>query len=101
MSKSTDDALAELREVQAARKQGSNGDKRWVSASPFTAIREVDEKTGEQRFIGEINIKRQAFRFVSDNEERNAMKNKNDSLETGDPNIVWEMGCKLWSSFPA
>jgi hypothetical protein len=101
IEKATSDALVEWREVDKSRKEnerGSGEEKRWLGEGlPVSSIREVDPVTGEQKFIGDIGIRRREFMILGDEEEKKRLVEENNALEAGNPNIAWEMGCE---SFP-
>lgn len=73
--------------------KNSNGNAKWASAVPFTVIREVDEDTGQQTVLGDLVLRRSDFLDINDEKERERMKSRNDNLEAGDSDIVWEIGC--------
>jgi hypothetical protein len=73
--------------------RNSEGKTEWASAVPFTVIREVDENTGDETVLGDLVLRRSDFLDVIDEKERESIKSRNDSLEAGDPDIVWEIGC--------
>jgi hypothetical protein len=83
--------LAEFREVETSR--GEPNGRKWVGGIPFTVIREIDPQAGESTFIGDFYIRRNGFVEIENEEDRKRMKEQNDGLEAGDPNIVWETGC--------
>jgi hypothetical protein len=99
ISKEAEDTLAELKEVEEARQRGDDAGKKWVSASPFRIIRQVDAETGEEKFIGEIMIWRQKFGVISDEAERKRLRERNNALPAGDPGIGWAIACKLSEIF--
>ena len=88
--------LAEFREVEASR--GEPNSRKFVGGIPFTVIREIDPQTGENTFIGDFYIRRNGFVEIENEEDRKRMKDQNDGLEAGDPNIVWETGCQFFYS---
>ncbi|KIX08067.1 uncharacterized protein Z518_02722 [Rhinocladiella mackenziei CBS 650.93] len=65
---------------------------------PFS-IRQVTQPNNsggeEQRWIGEISIQRGSFLYIVEEDEREKRKEQNDSLEPGDPRIIWEIGFYL------
>ena len=67
------------------------GDK-YIDGCPLRAIREVQED-GSQVFIGDLNVDRRAddVPWGAEDEKDNGTK------PTGDPTIVWLIGCKLVS----
>lgn len=96
LEKASKDTLAEWREVEQARKEGSHG-RQWVTGAhgaPVTAIREVDSVTEEQKFIGSIDATRKNWLFYGVAEENKRKQEANDALEAGDPKIQWDLGCK-------
>lgn len=88
--------LEEWRKVEIARRDNQSTEaERWVgSAMPMSAIREVDVETGEQKFIGNIQIRRRGFMTILDEEERKVAAEDNNSMLAGDSRIQWELGCK-------
>ena len=66
---------------------------KWASAVPVSIIRETDGESGEERVVGDFVVRRSDFFEVNDVGERESIKARNDTLEAGDPNIVWEIGC--------
>jgi len=68
IDKESNAALAEWKETQSAN--GKEGERKWMSAAPVSTIREVDVQTGEERFVGNISIRRRGFLTVKDLEER-------------------------------
>jgi hypothetical protein len=97
MDKLCKNALAEWREVEKTRNQGGDG-KLWTNGVPFTAIREVDPTTGEQKFIGTLGTTRTNYIFHGADAGNQKKQDANDALEVGDPNIDWTIGCE---SFPS
>lgn len=96
LSNVTCKAVAELREVEEWKRGGMVGERKWVGAGqPFPAIRETDPETGEERFLGEVAIRRATFRQVKDEAEKKEMEERNLARKAGDPEIEWEMGCEL------
>lgn len=89
----TEKALKELGEF----KKGE-GERKWVSAVPFSVIREVDGESGEETVVGDLVVRRSDFLDVNDEKERVNIKSRNNTLDPGDPDIVWEIGCQF--SFP-
>jgi hypothetical protein len=85
MEAKTAKVLKELREFEKERK--------WASAAPFSVIREIDGESGEDRVLGDLVLRRSDFFDVDDERERETIKSRNDALEAGDPDIVWEIGC--------
>lgn len=67
----------------------------WISGLPFTAIRETDPITGHAQFIGDFKFHRSEFLEVLDEEERKVSKEKNDGLEAGHEDLVWDVGCEF------
>ncbi|KAF4302011.1 hypothetical protein GTA08_BOTSDO06173 [Botryosphaeria dothidea] len=93
LSNVTCKAVAELREVEEWKRGGMVGERKWVGAGqPFPAIRETDPETGEERFLGEVAIRRATFRQVKDEAEKKEMEERNLARKAGDPEIEWEMG---------
>ncbi len=73
--------------------------KKWMGRSWWvSAIREVISErpeTGEEtKFLGEITVRRSGFLFILDEAERQKKTDENNSLEAGDPKILYEVGCK-------
>jgi len=103
IEKATSDALTEWREVAKSRNEMGDGnqlEKRWMSRGlPVSAIRDVDPVTGEQKFVGDIGVRRREFMILEDQEERKRLIQENEALEAGDPEIAWEMGCESFLSF--
>jgi hypothetical protein len=106
ISKVSKDALAEWREVEEwgraekevrvsrHRSAAEEGGREWMGAgSTVMSIRELDQATLEESFLGEITIKRYRFLTVTNEEERRA-EEENNALRGGDPGIVWEFGCR-------
>ena len=91
MSDEIETALAEFREVEASR--GKPNGKKWVGKAPFTVIREDDPQAGVDTVLGDFVFRRSGFFEVDNEEDKKRMKDQNDELEAGDPNIVWEVGC--------
>lgn len=84
----TANALNFLRESKS-----SEGKAKWASTVPFTVIREVDADTSDETVLGDLVLRRSNFLDVNDEKERESIKSRNDSLEAGNPDIVWEIGC--------
>jgi hypothetical protein len=84
-------ALAEFRDIEASR--GELNGRKWVNGIPFSVIRKINPQTGKDTLIGDFYIRRNGFIEIENEEDRKRMKDKNDGLEAGDPNIVWETGC--------
>lgn len=84
-------ALSEFREIEGFR--GDQNGKKWVSGVPFAIIREDDPQTETSTVLGDFIVGRSGFFEVKDEDDKKRMKDQNDRLETGDPNIVWEIGC--------
>jgi len=97
MDKLCKDALGEWKDVENTRKKGGGG-KLWTNGVPFTAIREVDPTTGEQKLIGTLGTIRTNYIFHGADLENQKKQDANDALEVGDPNIDWTIGCE---SFPS
>lgn len=72
--------------------------KRWVGQLPVSAIREVNAENGEERFIGEVALRRRNYISVSDIAERTRLEEENEALEAGDPKIDWTLGCMFSKS---
>jgi hypothetical protein len=89
-------ALAEFKEAEASR--GEPKGRKLVGGIPFTVIREIDPRTGEDTFIGDFYIRRNGFVEIENEEDRKRIKDLNDGLEAGDPNTVWETGCQFFYS---
>jgi hypothetical protein len=100
MEVETEKALKEFREFK-----NGEGARKWASAVPFSVIRKADE-SGEETVLGDFVFRRSDFLDVNDEKERETTKARNDSLEPGDPDIVWEVGCQflflsMRSSYPS
>jgi len=93
LDKLNKDALTELHNVLKTRKDGGEG-RNWTNGAPMTSIREIDPKTGEQKFIGMINATRTHFVFLGADEVSQRRQDENDALEVGDPRIDWDLGCE-------
>jgi RimJ/RimL family protein N-acetyltransferase len=93
LERASKDTLAEWREVEKTRKEGGNG-RQWVNGAPVTAIREVDPVTGEQKFIGSIDVTRHNYTFHGVHEENQRKQDENDALAAGNPEIDWSVGCE-------
>lgn len=95
-SSTSNRALDELIKVEAARQTISTSEtEKWVgSAMPMISIREVNSANGEQRFIGNINVRRGDFMTTVDPDERKRLADANQAMEAGDERIEWELGCK-------
>ncbi len=92
-SKASAEALSEYLDVVETR-NGEEGGRQWVNSKiPVGSIRERNEDTGEEVFIGEIGIKKKAFLMVKDEEEKKRLMAENLALEAGDERIMWEVGC--------
>lgn len=93
------DALLEWKEAEASRLNAVAGEaegmqRKWVGIGfPVTAIREIDPKTREETFIGDISIRRREFKVTLDEGERKRARDENFDLEAGDPRIAWDVGC--------
>jgi hypothetical protein len=96
IEKGSHDALLEWREAEKSRKDGGYG-KRWVKGAPVIAIRDVDPVTREQKLIGIIGVARMDFMIKAANDENKRKQEVNEALDAGDPEIVWELGCKSCS----
>ena len=96
IERSSHDALLEWKEAEKSRKDGGYG-KRWVKGAPVIAIRDVDPVTREQKLIGIIGVARMDFMIKAANDENKRRQEVNEALDAGDPEIVWELGCKSCS----
>lgn len=88
MEVETTKALKEFREFENVKKE-----KRWMGAVPFSVIRETDGESGRETVLGDFVFRRSDFLDVNDEKEREIIKSRNEALEAGDPDIVWEIGC--------
>ncbi|KAM3075548.1 hypothetical protein ACMFMG_007690 [Clarireedia jacksonii] len=87
-------ASEELHEAFIAK---GRGETKWVGTRvPFPTIREEDPKTGEQRFIGQFDIRRRTYlkQSVGSEEEAARLTEINNAREAGDPETEYEIGCK-------
>jgi hypothetical protein len=64
------------------------------SGCPVRHIREVQED-GSEVFIGDVVLGRSGFTHVLDAEERSRLVAENNARAVGDPDVVWNVGCKL------
>lgn len=92
MEAETEKALKEFKEFVKEENR-----RKWVSAVPFNVIRELDKDSGEETVIGDLVFRRSDFLEINDDKEREIIKFRNDSLEPGDPDIVWEIGCQYFT----
>lgn len=83
---------APLYEPEVKHPSGESGD---GSQAPVRTIREIDPATGRQTYAGDIQLKKCSFVDVVDENERQRLKNENDSWPTADKEIIYEVGCKL------
>jgi len=98
VQKSCSDALTEWNDIEESKKEavkaGREEMKRWMSALPINCLREIDLETDEQRFIGNLGIRKAEFLDVKDKEERKRLQEENKSRKAGDPLVQWEVGCE-------
>lgn len=98
-------AVKEFREF--VKQRGKQ--RKWVGTVPFTVIRENtgvcegggdngEREEGQGTAIGDLVFRRSDFYDINDEKEREVTKARNDALEPGNPDIVWEIGCKCCSS---
>ncbi|KAK5455197.1 hypothetical protein LTS15_005917 [Exophiala xenobiotica] len=66
----------------------------WVSA--IRELRSERSESGEEmKFLGETTVRRSNFLYITDEAERHNKVDENNSLEAGDPKILWEVGFYL------
>jgi hypothetical protein len=85
--------------AQDAEQNAGGCQRKWMGRSWWvSAIRELRSErsdTGEEtKFLGEITVRRSNFLYILDEAERQNKLDENNSLEAGDPKILWEVGCK-------
>ena len=71
---------------------GESGD---AGQAPVRIIRETDPMTAKQTFVGDVVIRKSTFSEILDKNEKERLKNENDSLPTADKKIIYDIGCKL------
>ena len=82
-------------EAEASYEKLMQGDgSMGLESAPVCIIREEDPKTGVQKYLGAIGIRRAAFEEIPDEQERTEAKMANDALKAGDEAIVWSIGGK-------
>jgi hypothetical protein len=92
-------ASEEMLEVLIAK---GRGETKWVGTRvPFPTIRVEDPKTGEQRFLGQFDVRRRSYlkEMVGSQEEATRLTEVNNAREAGDPETEYEIGCKRCSHF--
>ncbi|KAH8888999.1 hypothetical protein GQ53DRAFT_748517 [Thozetella sp. PMI_491] len=86
-------------EHNAANNYVTSG-RNWADIVPVRSLREVNPVTGEQLYIGDLEIERQRYGGYTSmtEEEQKAARDLNDSYQAGDEKIDWTVGDYLASS---
>ena len=88
--------------METGKGSGSPGKRTWADVFPVRSIREVNPETGEQKFIGDLEMDRQGYAYdqTKNEEERKRAKELNESYEAGDPRIEWTIGGEKFHGLP-
>ena len=89
---------APFREPEVDNQIGEPGD---GGQAPVRVIREIDPTTGRQTFVGDMVLRKCGFVDVLDENERQRLKNENDSWPTADKKIIYDIGCELCRPLPS
>ncbi|PQE16931.1 hypothetical protein CJF30_00003639 [Rutstroemia sp. NJR-2017a BBW] len=85
-------ASEELLEALIAK---GRGETKWVGTHvPFPTIRGEDPKTGEQKFLGQFDVRRRTYlkEMVGSQEEATRLTEINNARKAGDPETEYEVG---------
>lgn len=88
---------AVLRELRMAEEEQPYGPPVAVNGCPVTCLRWTNGD-GTDDYLGAIEFSRCNFPDVRDRKEQERLAWRNESRRTGDPEIVWCIGCE-WRSF--
>lgn len=83
-----------LKELKNAETAFPDGPLQFVDGCPVSCIRKIQED-GSQVYLGGVEVARDRFVHLGNEELRRKTVAANDTLPVGDENVVWSMGGKL------